>query len=182
MIKPLHSPTLRPGAIAMSLLRPSYILTLLVLVAFSAWFFTLRPSLLGGSASYITVSGKSMLPTYKNGDLVIMKKQPSYADGDIVAYAIPADELGAGSLIIHRVVGRDERGYITRGDNRGHNDLWRPQGSDVLGKAWIHLPGSGTLLSRLKAPLPLAALAGALTVWVLLDSGRKKTPSDKVED
>jgi signal peptidase I len=157
------------------LVRWSQLLTVIVLIGAIAWFFTLRPTVLGGSASYVMVSGVSMKPLYQNGDVVILQTKREYHTGDIVAYHVPAGEVGAGSLVIHRIVGSDDKGLITKGDNRKGEDLWRPQQSDVIGKAWIHLPRLGKPLSVLHAPLPLAAVAAAFTVYfVLTFNGPKK--------
>ena len=125
---------------------------------------TLRPTLLGGPTSYVTVSGVSMEPTYHQADLVVLRKHSSYQKGDIIAYRIPAGNVGAGSLIIHRVVGEDGEGYITKGDNRKSEDMWRPQQSDIVGQAWLRLGAGGKVLSLLREPLPLATFASMVTV------------------
>ena len=49
------------------------------------WIVILRPQSLGGSALYIVVRRSSMLPTYQNGDLVIMQSASAYAVGDPIA-------------------------------------------------------------------------------------------------
>jgi signal peptidase I len=154
------------------------VVTVLALVAAVVWFFSFRPVVLGGPASYVMVSGISMEPLYHNGDMVILRTQSRYEAGDIIAYKVPADDIGAGHLVIHRIVGSDEKGLITKGDNRKGEDLWRPQESDVIGKAWIHLPGMGKPLSLLHAPLPLAAVAGAFTVYFVLTFSRPKRRSE----
>ena len=132
------------------------------------WFFTLRPTLLGGSTSYVTVSGVSMEPTYHQGDLVILRKLGSYAKGDIIAYHIPLGNVGAGSLVIHRVVGQDAQGYITKGDNRNSEDMWRPQESDIVGRAWVHIANGGSVVAYLREPFPIATIAAILTIYVVL--------------
>ncbi len=156
--------------------RISYLVTIAVLIVGVAWFFTLRPVSLGGPASYIVVSGVSMEPTYHDGDLVVLQTKDAYLPGDIVAYHVPEGEVGAGKLVIHRVIGSDDEGYITQGDNRKGEDLWRPQQSDVVGKSWLHLPGFGSLLAKFRAPLPLALFAGGFTVYFILTLGK---PSKK---
>lgn len=156
--------------------RLSHLVTIAILVAAVAWFFTLRPVSLGGPAAYIVVSGVSMEPTYHDGDLVLLLQKDRYVPGDIVAYRVPEGDVGAGKLVIHRVIGSDEKGYITQGDNRKSKDLWRPQQSDVVGKSWLHLPGFGSLLAKFRSPLPLALFAGAFTVYFVLTWGK---PSKK---
>ena len=46
--------------------------TLLVALGVAAfWFVVLRPQAIGGPASYVLVSGHSMLPTLRDGDVLL---------------------------------------------------------------------------------------------------------------
>lgn len=136
----------------------------------AAWAVTFRPTSLGGPATYVTVSGRSMYPTLRSGDLVILHEQRTYEAGDIVAYRIPRGEPGAGNRIIHRITGGSgDEGYVTKGDNRQSEDQWRPTDDDVLGKLWLRGPGMGTALPRLRAPLIVASVAALLAVWLVFD-------------
>ena len=100
---------------------------ILFMAACAAWFITLRPAPLGGPATYVIVRGVSMEPTYHAGDLVIVRRRPVYQAGDIVAYKIPAGEVGGGLSVIHRIVGGSvETGFRTKGDNNAESDPWRP--------------------------------------------------------
>ncbi|MGE0134498.1 MAG: signal peptidase I [Dehalococcoidia bacterium] len=152
--------------------RVASVLTFVGLIAL--WAVTLRPVSLGGPATYLTVSGRSMQPTLRGGDLVILHERETYATGDIVAYRIPAGEPGAGNRVIHRIVGGSgSEGYVTRGDNRTSDDQWRPTDEDVLGKLWVRAPGVGQFLPQLRAPLIVATLAAILAVWLVFDWWRK---------
>lgn len=82
-----------------------------------SWFVALRPMSLGGPVDYLVIRGDSMLPTYETGDLVIVQSEPTYAVGEIVAYRVPAGELGAGRLVIHRLIGVESGGFTVQGDN-----------------------------------------------------------------
>lgn len=157
------------------------ILTALTLLLVAGWFVAVRPTALGGPTGYVLVSGESMEPGLSTGDLVITRRQDTYRVGDVVAYRVPAGDVGAGELVIHRIVGGTARGWVLRGDNRDADDLWRPRDADVLGRARAHLPGAGTVLAALRAPVPLALLAGLLTFWLLPPgqperSGRSSPP------
>lgn len=155
----------------------SYVTLLAVILLVGAWFFTFRPTFLGGRAVYITVTGRSMEPTLQSGDLVILHERYTYRIGDIVAYPIPAGEAGAGSRVIHRIVGGSgAEGYVTKGDNRTAEDRWRPTDADVLGSMWLRAPGVGRFLPRLRAPLVIASLAAVVAVWFVLDLGKKPKP------
>jgi signal peptidase len=135
---------------------------------FLAW-----PQSLGGRVAYVRVDGRSMNPTLKMGDLAVVRRQPSYAVGDAVAYRIPAGEFGAGAIVIHRLVGGDgTRGFITKGDNRNIRDEWHPRTADIVGRVQYDLPGLGAQVAQLTRPVYLGGLMAALTVVCMLVPGR----------
>jgi signal peptidase len=150
--------------------------TVLILLLGAIWFFTLRSQTLGGPVDYVIVSGQSMEPTYYAGDLILMRKASQYEEGDIVQYTVPDGEPAAGTRVIHRIVGKDEAGYITRGDNNNGVDIWRPTGDDIAGQEWIRIPNAGTYFLWLRTPFILASLAALLTVYTVLTSGKKPQP------
>jgi len=147
-----------------------------VLIVAVGWMFTLRPQSLGGPADYVMVRGISMVPTYHTGDLVIVRRQHGYSKGDIIAYHVPQGQVGAGIVVIHRIVGGgDAQGFVVKGDNNPSPDVWRPKDADIVGKAWILVPKAGGLLAFLHAPLALASLATGVAVAVLIsDDGKRK--------
>jgi signal peptidase len=125
-----------------------------------AWALLLRPQFLGGPAAYVVVSGVSMEPSLRNGDLVIAHRRSSYRIGDTVVYRVPEGETGAGSLIIHRIVGGSAAsGWVVQGDNKDVPDLWRPQSDDVVGSLWASMPGAGSILGQAMSPLALASIS-----------------------
>jgi signal peptidase len=153
----------------------------MAIVLFIAWLVLLRPTLLGGSASYIWVAGDSMEPTLEPGDLAVVRKQSSYSSGDIVVFRVPKGEPGEGAVLIHRVVGGSaEDGFTTQGDNSETVDRWRPTGEDIVGRMWFSVPGAGRLLAFLQGPLPLAGLASGLTVFLVLSGGTEDKRPRKV--
>jgi signal peptidase len=124
------------------------------------WFLLLGPQLVGGPAAYLVVSGISMQPTLHTGDVVIARRARRYRTGDVVAYRVPGDEVAAGTLIIHRIVGGSARtGFVTQGDNRAGPDPWRPRPREIVGKTWIELPRLGLVLALIRMRLVVAALA-----------------------
>lgn len=146
------------------------------LLVVGAWFVTLRPASLGGSAGYVTIRGTSMEPTYVTGDLVITKKSATYAKGDIVAYRVPDGQFGEGIVVIHRIVGGSATdGFVILGDNNEFKDDWRPTPKDMVGKAWVHIPRLGMMLAFLHAPVPMAALASAVAVVLVVLPKKKET-------
>lgn len=145
-----------------------------------AWFFLLRPVAIGGPASYEIVSGTSMEPQLHTGDLVIARAETTYAVGQLVVYRVPSGYPGAGSMIVHRIIGGDAAaGFIVKGDNKNEPDPWHPRLADVVGQSWIEVPGGGRLLLVLRTPLVLATVLGGLAgLWIFTsksgDSGTSR--------
>ncbi len=133
------------------------------------WFLLFRPTVLGGPASYVIVSGQSMAPTLHGSDLAVLQKRSDYRPGDIVAFRVPEGEPGEGATVIHRIVGGStEDGFVMQGDNKERPDLWRPGDDDILGRMWFSVPGGGQLLVRLLEPLTVGLLAGGLSMVMVL--------------
>lgn len=148
-----------------------------VVGAVVVWVIFLRPQFLGGPAGYVTVSGTSMEPRMHTGDVVLLHRQRSYRAGDVVAYRIPAGEAGAGRIVIHRVAGgSDADGYVTRGDSRDSNDLWRPKPSDVVGKERLRVPALGRVARMILSPLGLGLLAGMATIVLIVPGPQEREP------
>jgi signal peptidase I len=124
-----------------------------------AGLLVLLPTQWGGTTTYVVVRGDSMIPTHHTGDLVIVREADSYHPGDIVAFRVPADDLGAGTILLHRIVGHSEGGrYILKGDHNTELDLWKPTPGDILGRARLAVPRLGTLLGQIRDPALLASL------------------------
>ena len=164
------------------MLKKSNLLLLPLAAVLVAWFFLLGPSFLGGPATYVMVSGHSMEPTLYTGDLALTRKQDAYQPGDIVAFRVPKGEPAEGAMIIHRIAGGSpEDGFVMQGDNKKYPDPWRPTGAEIIGKTWFSVPGGGRVLGFLRAPLPLATLAGwAAVVMVLFPPKRKVSLPQRV--
>jgi signal peptidase I len=130
-----------------------------VLVA--TWFTWLRPTALGGSASYVIVVGSSMEPTYSDGDLVLIRAVERYDHGDVIAFRA-GGILDDPTRIIHRIVGDAADGaFVTQGDNRDRTDPWQPGPDDIIGRAELHVPMAGDLARFVARPEAVAALGGA---------------------
>jgi signal peptidase I len=163
-----------------SIVRAAWLVFAVVLAG--GWYLGLRPESLGGGTGYVTIRGTSMLPVYETGDLVLTRKQPSYSKGDIVAYRVPDGDLGEGIVVIHRIVGGNASdGFELLGDNNPEKDDWYPTDADVVGKAWVHVPKVGIVLSYLHSPAPLASLAAAVAVVFVAFPKRKSDDAKLAE-
>ena len=133
------------------------------------WAVTLRPQVLGGPAMFVAVRGSSMLPTYEHGDLVVVQSATGYKVGAVVAYRVPAGEIGAGRVVIHRIVAGDpSAGFTLQGDNNSAPDPWRPTQADMVGIAAFRVSHAGRIISLVRQPAILAGLASAIVVTVFL--------------
>jgi signal peptidase I len=150
-----------------------------------AWTILLRPVALGGGTTWIVVRGSSMLPTLGSEDLVIVRSAPAYAVGDVVAYRVPDGEIGEGHIVIHRLADGDgSDGWVVQGDNNDAPDPWKPRDADIVGAAWLVLPGLGGLFAWIHQPFVAAALAASIVVGLFVaqpgrDGGPRATrPAD----
>jgi signal peptidase I len=133
------------------------------------WAVFLRPTALGGPATYVVVSGTSMEPTLHSGDLVVLRAVDHYDTGDVVTYHVPVGSPGAGDLVIHRITGGDaDTGFTTRGDNRDRADDWTPTATEIGGRSWFMVPAAGRWLAHLANPALLAAVLGGLTAALVV--------------
>lgn len=133
------------------------------------WAFTLRPQALGGPAVFVAVRGSSMLPTYEHGDLVVVESAATFHVGEVVAYRVPAGHIGAGKIVMHRIIGGDgTSGFRLQGDHNSAPDPWQPRQADMVGVATWRLPNAGRLIDLVQHPVILAGLASAIVVTVFL--------------
>ena len=151
-----------------------------VLIGIAAtWFALLRPVVLGGSVTYVIVRGDSMLPLYQAGDLVVLRAATDYVVGDVVAYRVPAGDVGAGQIVIHRLVAGDGTTFVARGDNTPAPDPWPAEREQIVGRAWLALPGAGRVLLTLATPMNAAALAAAIVVAFIIANGGGRTVQER---
>lgn len=128
-----------------------------------------------GPFGHVIVSGASMEPSLRGGDLVLTLERRSYRHGDVVAFRVPSGEIGAGSVVIHRIVGGSPvSGYVVRGDNRDHADPWRPRPADVAGATILRIPSAGLAFAYARTPLGLALLGGAFAAALAGAGGGKR--------
>jgi len=77
-------------------------------------------SLRRGNPLRLRARGGSMLPFFLDGDDVVVRPVAAaeVGIGDVICYEPPS-----GGLCLHRVIGRDERGFVTRGDALAYAEI-----------------------------------------------------------
>jgi signal peptidase len=177
--------TLPRGAEVLPRLRHSktvaFVAAQLALLAALLWFCL--PQALGGRAGWVMVSGTSMLPHLHTGDLVLVEHQSSYHVGEVVAYRIRKGEIGAGHVVIHRIVGGNGRtGWTMKGDNRTAPDVWYPTNQDIVGAKQLRIPDAWFVLRFLHMPLLLGLFAAFAIFFMIGFSGGEEPDSHRAED
>lgn len=145
------------------------------LVLTAAIWIAFAPIQAGGQAAYIVVIGKSMEPNFHFGDLIIVQHESNYSIGDIVAYK----NAQLKNNVFHRIIGFENNRYILKGDNNTWIDTYQPSSEEVIGKLWIYLPGAGKVIQRIRTPINMALIAGAMACVVLFNSFREKPKGGK---
>jgi signal peptidase len=149
----------------------------------AGWFVALRPVVLGGPASYVLVGGQSMEPTIHAGSLVVAFAAGDYRVGDVVVYQVPEGDVASGRQVIHRIVGGSSTdGFVLQGDNTSASDIWRPTGSDILGKATVVVPAIADTIVFVRSPIVVASFAAALAAYAVLSIMVTARPSQQVEE
>ena len=146
----------------------------LEIIVLAAIVVTLWPAPVGGRLGIVVVAGHSMEPTYALEDIVVTWKRPVEI-GDVALFTV-TNESGEKGSVIHRIADRDERGWITQGDNNGWLDPWVVQDDQILGQPLFALHGAGRLLEIYRSPLAIGVLAGAavfLWLWPEPDDQRR---------
>lgn len=134
-------------------------------------WMTFAPTALGGSSTYVTTYGNSMEPLLHRGDLALVQAKPAYRVGDVVAYR---SEL-LGTVVLHRIIGRDGDRYIFKGDHNTWTDADRPTGDRLLGEMVVHLPGIGARVQHLASPPAIAGLASVGFVPLIRRDRRRRS-------
>ena len=73
-----------------------------------------------------------MLPKFKKGDFIIIKKQKEYNIGDIITYSI--SEGNNVYYVTHRIIKKYENEYVTKGDANNKEDNYKVYENVIKGK------------------------------------------------
>ena len=127
-----------------------------------------------GVKPYITISG-SMEPTILTGSVCFVNTKTHYDDiqiNDIIAF-----RAGGNTLVTHRVIGIDEDGVTTKGDNNEDADSLNTTKDNYVGETLFSIPYIGYAVMLLKKPVGLVliiAILSLLVLWNVKDSWKPK--------
>lgn len=141
-----------------------------VLLAVAA--FVLWPQRWGGSMTYVITSGVSMQPSFRQGDLAVLRSSDDYQIGDVAAY----DSRELKKIVMHRITKETDKGYAFQGDNNDFVDPETVSREQLLGKLVLRVPAAGKWLTWFVQPVNLL-IAGAAMFLLLGDRKRDQSPA-----
>ncbi len=122
----------------------------------------------------IVISG-SMSGSIEVNDLVIVHEENDYSVGDVISYK-------AGSnLVTHRIAGKTDEGFITKGDANNVEDRKPVPQDQILGKVVLVIPGIGTFYQWMHTPLGMcsaALLIFFITVFPSPHKNKEEKPAE----
>jgi signal peptidase I len=127
----------------------------LLLLAGAFWLW-LAPPKIGGRSTYVITSGISMEPSFRTGDLAIVRPASHYRVGEVVAYHSTLLHV----MVLHRIIAVHGGRYTFKGDHNHFIDPTHPTRTELVGALWIHVPGGGAIFSWLHSPVVAAVLCG----------------------
>lgn len=100
----------------------------IIIISFKFFIKDIQPF----GLTILQVSSNSMIPTFRKGDFIIIKKQTEYAVGDIITYEIT--EENEKYYVTHRIIEKNENEYITKGDANNREDGKTVKNEEIKGK------------------------------------------------
>ncbi|MPQ44401.1 signal peptidase I [Clostridium tarantellae] len=127
-----------------------------------------------GFRTYTILTG-SMSPEIEPGDLVVIKHEnPEKLNvNDIITFNYD------NKIVTHRIIEKEEAGFITKGDNNNVEDSEVIKSKDVIGKVLTVIPKLGYLFSFTSHPLFVPILLVIIALSILWDVFSKKEDNIK---
>lgn len=124
--------------------------------------FGVRTPTLFGYRSAVVLTG-SMSGTIEPDDLIVTKRQQTYAVGDIITFR------SGDATVTHRITAIEPEGYRTKGDANTVDDPGDaiPE-QQVIGKVILVIPKIGAAIRFCRTPVGMLCLltAAALILWI----------------
>ena len=160
MARPYVAPSTQSWQPSLRLRSAASLLSVVALIG-AAWWLAAPPAL-GGSTSFVTVDGTSMLPSLQRDDLVVLRRSSSYEIGDVVAYRSTL----LNRIVLHRIVAIDDGRYTFKGDNNTFLDSEHPTEADLVGELSVHIPIVGRVVPLMHVPWIVGLLAALLVLSI----------------
>lgn len=155
--------------------RITKILFLLIIVYTASYgiLFSLRFAL-GTEFPVVVVEGKSMTPTYYDGDLLIVQgvidKSKIDPQKDIIVFHSPYNwDL----LIVHRVIDcltiNSQLHFKTRGDNNLYPDPWYVPERNVIGIVVGKIPAFGLVVTITQSTIGIVFIVSLIVIVIAID-------------
>ncbi len=142
-----------------------------MLVAYTAVSATLVA--LNAFGLIMVVEGTSMVPTYHDGDLLLIQRNidtGNLAIGEIIIFHSPNHY---DQLIVHKVVERvvisGEIYYKTKGDNNPVADPWLVPPDNVVASVSADVPYLGQMLILIYNPFVRISIAALAFIFILIE-------------
>lgn len=104
-----------------------------------------------GWSTAVVLSG-SMADAINVDDYIIIHEQKQYDIEDIISFE------QEGMLITHRIVGKTQDGFVTKGDANDTEDNHPVKEEEIVGKVVMVIPGVGKVFYALQTPLGMLIL------------------------
>ena len=124
-----------------------------------------------GIGASVVLTG-SMEPTLSVNDLVFIKAQDSYKEGDVIVFQ------DGRSLVIHRIIYIDEQTVNTQGDANDVDDGPRSV-KDIKGRMVFAIPFIGLIVRGLKTPPGTIIMLAAAVFLMNLSWKKEKEAGNK---
>ena len=134
---------------------------ILIMVCYSKFILKQKIIRIGDYSIFVVLTG-SMQPTISPGEMILIKNQEYYNEGDIVTY-LDEDNF----FITHRIIQIDDSTCITQGDNNNIQDLPFDK-NNILGSVIYHSKVLGFFILYLLKPLTIIYL-GILLIFIFKD-------------
>ena len=82
----------------------------------------------------LIVKSNSMYPTLQKGDFILIKRNNDYKKGDIITY-----DYESNYLVTHRIIEKNNEGFITKGDNNNSEDNELIKLENIKGKVILKI-------------------------------------------
>ena len=124
-----------------------------------------------GVGAAVVLSG-SMEPAYSVNDLIFVKKEPEYWEGDVVVYQRERD------LIVHRIIQIQDGTVITQGDA---NDTADPafKEEEIRGTVVFKIPWVGGPIRAMKTPMGTCLTIAAAILFLELSYRKEQDGEEK---